>query len=234
MSKNNNPYIIDEEEKVTPRVITEQIVRILCVIGFIFTVAMPLIICDALGSVAGNFATETGIPISAGGGDSQTKFFYGIPYMLKNSTDGFIPFKLFKTGMKWIASNSGVITDIFAGLAIAALITLYVVPVVLYVILMLSRYYEGKVMERLLTVGVKVCGVVYLVIGVILGTYAIGYLWNFSWDQDTHYAFFQQYFMAYGGIKVGVSAVIAILIAAGCLVLSLMYRKNKTELEQER
>lgn len=116
MSKNNNPYIIDEEEKVTPRVVTEQIVRILCVVGFIFTVAMPLIICDALGSVAGNFATETGIPISAGGGDSQTKFFYGIPYMLKNSTDGFIPFKLFKTGMKWIASNSGVITDILQGL----------------------------------------------------------------------------------------------------------------------
>ena len=144
MSKNNNPYIIDEEEKVTPRVVTEQIVRILCVVGFIFTVAMPLIICDALGSVAGNFATETGIPISAGGGDSQTKFFYGIPYMLKNSTDGFIPFKLFKTGMKWIASNSGVITDIFAGLAIAALIILYVAPVVLYVILMLSRYYEGR------------------------------------------------------------------------------------------
>ena len=57
MSKNNNPYIIDEEEKVTPRVVTEQIVRILCVVGFIFTVAMPLIICDALGSVAGNFAT---------------------------------------------------------------------------------------------------------------------------------------------------------------------------------
>ena len=129
--------------------------------------------------------------------------------------------------MKWIASNSGVITDIFAGLAIAALIILYVAPVVLYVILMLSRYYEGQVMERLLTVGVKVCGAVYLVIGVILGIYAIGYLWNFSWDQDTHYAFFQQYFMAYRGIKVGVSAVIAILIAAGCLVLSLMYRKNK-------
>ncbi len=53
----------------------------------------------------------------------------------------------------------------FAGLAIAALIILYVAPVVLYVILMLSRYYEGKVMERLLTVGVKVCGAVYLVIG---------------------------------------------------------------------
>lgn len=34
MSKNNNPYIIDEEEKVTPRVVTEQIVRILCVVGF--------------------------------------------------------------------------------------------------------------------------------------------------------------------------------------------------------
>ena len=84
MSKNNNPYIIDEEEKVTPRVVTEQIVRILCVVGFIFTVAMPAsVISDAFGSVAGNFATETGIPISAGGGDSQTKFFYGIPYMLK-------------------------------------------------------------------------------------------------------------------------------------------------------
>ena len=82
-------------------------------------------------------------------------------------------------------------------------------------------------MERLLNVGVKVCGVVYLAVGVILGIYAIGYLWNFSWDQDAHYAFFQQYFMAYGGIKVGVSAVIAILIAAGCLVLSLMYRKDK-------
>jgi len=37
VSKNNNPYIIDEEEKVTPRVVTEQIVRILCVVGFIFT-----------------------------------------------------------------------------------------------------------------------------------------------------------------------------------------------------
>ncbi len=227
MSKKNNPYMIDEEEKVTSRVVVEQIVRILCVIGFIFTVAMPLIICDALGSVAGNFATETGIPISAGGGDSQTKFFYGIPYMLQNSSDGFIPFKLFKTGMKWIASNTGVITDIFAALAIAALIVLYVAPVVLYVILMLSRFYEGKLMNRLLTIGVKVCGIVYLVIGVILGTYAIGYLWNFSWDQDSHYAFFQQYFMAYGGIKVGVSAVIAVFIAIGCLILSIMYHKTK-------
>lgn len=62
----NEAVVLEKEEQVTWRVGVEQAVRILCVIGFLITLLLPFIICDALGSVAPVFSQETGIVLSAG------------------------------------------------------------------------------------------------------------------------------------------------------------------------
>lgn len=225
MAKNKSELIL-EEERVTPRVIGEQAVRILCVVGFLFVAFLPIIICDALGSVAPNFSAETGIPITAGSGDSQTAFFFSVWYLIKNSAEAFLPVELFKVGAQWITSTMGAGATFYGVLGAVCMVMLYILPIYLYVVLIVSRFYEGNPIDKLRTVGVPVCGVLYLFCAGILGSFSIGYLWNFFWEYDTHYDFALQFFAAYGGVKISILAVISLLIAIGCGALTVMYKKN--------
>lgn len=214
------------EEKITPRVGWEQFVRILCVVGFLFAVFFPIIICDALGSVAPTFAAETGIPISAGSGDSQTAFFFNLPYLLEKSGEQFLPLALFTTGAQWITSSVGIGAEIYGIAGMVCMAILYILPVYLYAVLILSRFYEGNPIDKLRTAGVPVCGILFLAAAAVLGSFAIGYWWNFFWEYDTHYDFALQFFAAYGGIKSAILAVISLLAAIGCGVLASLYKKN--------
>ena len=224
--ENNKNELLLEEEHITPRVVAEQAVRILCVVGFLFTLFLPIIICDALGSVAPTFAAETGIPISAGGGDSQTKFFFDLMYLLQNGSETFLPMQLFKVGAQWVTSSTGFGATLFGGLGVVSMTLLYVLPIYLYVVLIVSRFYEGNPIDQLRKVGIPVCGILYLFITVVLASFAIGYWWNFFWEYDSHYDFALQFFGAYGGLKITISAVIGLLITIGCGVLTLLYKKN--------
>lgn len=214
------------EEKITPRVIWEQVVRILCVLGFLLVIFFPIIICDALGSVAPNFAAETGIPISAGSGDSQTAFFFNLPYLLENSKDQFLPLALFTTGAQWITSSVGAGAKFYGAVGMVCMAILYILPIYLYVVLILSRFFEENPLDKMRTVGVPVCGILYLAVAGILGSFAIGYWWNFFWEYDTHYDFALQFFAAYGGVKIAILAVISLLAAIACGVLTSLYKKE--------
>lgn len=222
----NEAVVLIEEERVTWRVAVEQAVRILCVIGFLFTLLLPFIICDALGSVAPVFSQETGIVLAAGEASSETRFFYDLAYMLKNSGEVFVPLQVLVVGAQWITSSVGAGPTFMGALGLAAMVLLYVLPVVLFVVLKTSRYVHNSTMDKIRTRVVPACGVLYLFITVMTAIFVIGYHWNFFWEYDRHYDFAFQFFMAYGGLKMLFSMIIAFFITAGCAALAVFYKKG--------
>ncbi len=214
-----------EEEKVTSRVIVEQAARIISVIAFLAVLLMPLIICDALGSVAPTFSEETGIPLNVAG-DSQTKFTWGTIYLLQNSGDEFLPFQVFKTGAQWITSSTGTGAMIFAVAGQACMILAYIVPVYLFAVLKISRYFEGTPIDQIKKVSMPVCAFLNLLITGVMAGYVIGYWWNFFWEYDIHYDFASQFFMAYGGVKMAIVMVLSLILAILCIILTVFDRKK--------
>lgn len=208
-----------EEEQVTARVVLEQAVRILCVISFLVALLLPIIVLDALGSVAPGFAGEVGIPFEPPSGNSQTRFTWDGLYLIQSSQDGFGPLRIFTKGAELITSSTGTLATVYGAAGLVSLGLLLVLPVVLYGVLQWSRHFEGPVVDRTLRVTVPVAAVAFLVIAAVLASFAIGYWWNFSWEYDPHVDFWSQYFMAYGGIKIAVQAVLALLIGAGCVAI---------------
>lgn len=223
MDKNKNSSIL--EEVITPRVIVEQIVRICCVIGLLIAILAPLVVVDALGSVAPTFSSETSIPLNVSG-DSQTQFVWYDTYLIQNSTDTFLPTDLFRTGAQWITSTTGAGASILGVLGLISTWAMYIIPILLYIVLMVSRHYEGNPIDSVKKIGMPVCCGLFLLITIVLGIFCFGYLWNFSWEYDTHNAFFSQFFMAYGGIKITVLMVISFLISIGCGILTVFDKKH--------
>lgn len=215
----------DGEERVTPRVAVEQAVRVLCVIGFLLTVFIPLIICDVLGSVAPIYTAETGIPLDAPEVSSQTRFFYGLIYMLQRSGQVFIPLRVFEVGAQWIISSTGGGATFLGVIALICMALLYILPVYLFVVLKVSRYVHTVAMDKVREISVFVCGALYLVITAVLAFFVFGLLWNFYWEYDSHYEFAQQFFLAYGGLKMALSLIVSFLIFAGCTALAVFYKK---------
>ena len=222
----NEAVVLEKEEQVTWRVGVEQAVRILCVIGFLITLLLPFIICDALGSVAPVFSQETGIVLSAGEASSQTRFFYDLSYMLQNSGEVFVPLQVFVVGAQWITSSVGAGATFMGALGLIAMALLYVVPVMLFAVLKTSRYVHNTTMDKVRTHVIPICGVLYLFITVMTAIFVIGYRWNFFWEYDKHYDFAFQFFMAYGGLKMLFSMIIGFFITVGCGALTVIYKKG--------
>lgn len=201
----------------------------LSVVLILFALFFPLIIWDALGGGAMHFMQYSRVGVSGdSSGNSAATFFFGIGYTFEHMGPGsFIPAQLFSAqwraitgviGMSQAADSLGVITMIL-------MYFVFITPVLMLGLYSLHSFANFAVVKKITKFFSLAMAAIELLIVVWFSIIIFGLL---SRIDGTEFRFFD--FMAYGGVKFILEALLLAALCALNTVLSIRLFKEERKI----